>query len=205
MIGSALDKCIHYRMSPDNVACGAEFGPDMCTLANNHVLDFGRRGLADTLDALRRAGIRTAGAGHDLCAAREPTIIPVDHTTRVIVLACGTGSSGIPSPWAATGSRSGIFRLHDLSDDTAAEITGLIDAVKRPDDVAVVSIHWGSNWGYPVAPDQQRFAHRLIDAGGDVVYGAFLAPPAADRDLQRHACPVRLRRFHRRLRRHRRL
>ena len=116
--GFALDKGIHYRMSPDNVPCLAEFGPDVCTLANNHVLD-GRRGLADTLDALRRVGISTAGAGHDLCAAREPAIIPVDHTTRVIVLACGTGSSGIPSAWAATGNRSGIFRLPDLSDDTA--------------------------------------------------------------------------------------
>jgi poly-gamma-glutamate capsule biosynthesis protein CapA/YwtB (metallophosphatase superfamily) len=43
--------------------------------------------------------------------------------------------------------------------------------VKRPGDVTVASLHWGSNWGYDVEADQVRFAHRLIDAGVDVVYG----------------------------------
>lgn len=169
--GFAPGKGIHYRMSPDNVACLTEFGPDVCTLANNHVLDFGRRGLADTLDALSDAGIRAAGAGRDLSRACEPAVIPVDDSARVIVLACGTGSSGIPRAWAATRDRSGVFRLPDLSDDTAARITDLVDAAKHPGDVAIVSIHWGSNWGYQVAPDQRRFAHRLIDAGVDVVHG----------------------------------
>jgi poly-gamma-glutamate synthesis protein (capsule biosynthesis protein) len=35
----------------------------------------------------------------------------------------------------------------------------------------VVSIHWGSNWGYDVPRRQVRFAHRLIDQGVDVVHG----------------------------------
>jgi poly-gamma-glutamate synthesis protein (capsule biosynthesis protein) len=48
--GFAAGKAIHYRMSPGNVACLAAARPDACALANNHVLDFGRRGLLDTLD-----------------------------------------------------------------------------------------------------------------------------------------------------------
>ena len=32
-------------------------------------------------------------------------------------------------------------------------------------------IHWGSNWGYGVGPDQVRFAHRLIDGGVDLIHG----------------------------------
>ena len=43
-------KAVHYRMSPGNVPCVAAARPDACALANNHVLDFGRRGLRDTLD-----------------------------------------------------------------------------------------------------------------------------------------------------------
>ena len=44
-------------------------------------------------------------------------------------------------------------------------------ALKRPGDVAIVSVHWGSNWGYDVDSSHVRFAHRLIDAGVDVVHG----------------------------------
>ena len=35
----------------------------------------------------------------------------------------------------------------------------------------VLSVHWGSNWGYRVDPDQVRFAHRLIDGGVDLIHG----------------------------------
>jgi len=38
-------------------------------------------------------------------------------------------------------------------------------------DVAIVSVHWGSNWGYAIAPSEVTFAHRLIDAGIDIVHG----------------------------------
>jgi Bacterial capsule synthesis protein PGA_cap len=50
--GFAPGKAIHYRTSPGNLPCVAAVGPDACALANNHVLDFGRRGLEDTLGAL---------------------------------------------------------------------------------------------------------------------------------------------------------
>ena len=43
--------------------------------------------------------------------------------------------------------------------------------VRQPGDIVVVSVHWGSNWGYQVDADQVRFAHRLIDGGIDVVHG----------------------------------
>ena len=48
------------------------------------------------------------------------------------------------------------------------------DAVgrQRPDDLIIVSVHWGSNWGYDVPEEQRRFAHALIDkAGVSVVHG----------------------------------
>lgn len=38
-------------------------------------------------------------------------------------------------------------------------------------DVAVVSIHWGPNWGYAIGPQQRAFAHRLVEGGVDVVHG----------------------------------
>jgi poly-gamma-glutamate capsule biosynthesis protein CapA/YwtB (metallophosphatase superfamily) len=46
-----------------------------------------------------------------------------------------------------------------------------VSRVKRQGDVVVISVHWGSNWGYDVAPRQVRFAHRLVNGGVDVVHG----------------------------------
>ena len=47
-------KGIHYRMNPANVACLTSAGIDCCVLANNHVLDWGRAGLEETLATLER-------------------------------------------------------------------------------------------------------------------------------------------------------
>jgi poly-gamma-glutamate capsule biosynthesis protein CapA/YwtB (metallophosphatase superfamily) len=166
----APGKCVHYRMNPHNLPCLSVFGPDVCSLANNHVLDFGPAGLESTVDALTRAGLACAGAGRARSATR-PVIVRVTEDIRVVVLACGAGSSGIPSDWAATPGRIGVYRLADLSDTTAAEVLLRVHEAKHPRDISVVSIHWGSNWGYGVGRDQRRFAHRLLDGGIDIIYG----------------------------------
>ena len=167
----APGKAIHYRMSPGNVPCLAAARPDACALANNHVLDFGRRGLQDTLDAVSGAGLRAVGAGRDADQARRPAAVPVPGGGRVVIFSCGTASSGIPPGWAAAPGRPGVDLLPDLSDATADDVIGRARAAKRPGDVVVVSVHWGSNWGYAVAPDQVRFAHRLIGGGVDLIHG----------------------------------
>ncbi|NUU21478.1 MAG: hypothetical protein HOV68_08175, partial [Streptomycetaceae bacterium] len=104
----APDKPVCYRMHPANLPALAAVRPDVCTLANNHVLDFGRAGLAETLAALHRAGLRTAGAGPDAAAAHEPAAVPLPGGGRVLVYSCGMPSSGVPAEWAATDDRSGI-------------------------------------------------------------------------------------------------
>jgi poly-gamma-glutamate capsule biosynthesis protein CapA/YwtB (metallophosphatase superfamily) len=169
--GFAPGKAICYRMSPGNVGCVAAARPDVCALANNHVLDFGRRGLADTLRALSGAGLGAAGAGLDSEAARRPAAVPVRGGGRAVIVSCGTGCSGIPVGWAAAPGRPGVNRLPDLSQATAGGILGQVQATRRPGDVVVVSIHWGSNWGYGVGADQVRFARALIDGGVDLVHG----------------------------------
>ena len=58
-----------------------------------------------------------------------------------------------------------------MSAATAGDLIGQLQAARRPGDVAVVSIHWGSNWGYDVDADQVRFARALIDGGVDLVHG----------------------------------
>jgi poly-gamma-glutamate capsule biosynthesis protein CapA/YwtB (metallophosphatase superfamily) len=166
------DKGISYRMSPANVPCLTAARIDCCVLANNHVLDWGRAGLLETLQTLRDAGLHVAGAGRDSERAAAPAILDVAGKGRVVVFAFGTGSSGIPRDWAAAADRPGVNRLPDLSQASVERIAAQVRAVKRPGDIVVASVHWGGNWGYEIAPQQQRFAHGLIDAAGvDLVHG----------------------------------
>ncbi len=53
-------KGIHYRMHPGNTKLLTTAGIDFCSLANNHVLDWGREGLVETLHSLEDAGIVTS-------------------------------------------------------------------------------------------------------------------------------------------------
>ncbi len=166
----APGKIVHYRMNPANLPCVTAARPDACALANNHVLDFGRTGLTDTLDLLADAGLAAVGAGRDLEQAHQPATIPLAGGNRVLIFSCGTASSGIPVSWAAAADRPGLDLLTCLDDDADALIAR-VRAVKQPGDIAVVSIHWGSNWGYEVTRDQSRFARRLLDADVDLIHG----------------------------------
>jgi poly-gamma-glutamate synthesis protein (capsule biosynthesis protein) len=164
-------KGVHYRMHPDNIGCLTGARIDVCALANNHVLDYGRAGLLETLETLEKAGVKTAGAGRTLEEARRPATVGRADGGRVVIIAFGAESSGIRPDWAATEDRPGVDLLPDLSDATAGEIGKRVERVKRPLDVAVASVHWGENWGYDVPPEHVRFARRLIDAGLDIVHG----------------------------------
>jgi len=167
-----VPKGINYRMHPANTPCLTAAKMDCCVLANNHVIDWGRSGLAETLATLRRAGIKTTGAGRNLSDAEEPAIIEAGGASRVLVFGVGTADSGIPRDWAATDTRAGVVLLRDLSQRTVDRIAERVGAAKRPSDVAVLSIHWGGNWGYGIPQEQQIFAHRLIDSATvDVVQG----------------------------------
>ena len=88
-----------------------------------------------------------------------------------MIFSCGTASSGIPAGWAATATRPGVDLLPDLSGAAADAVIARASAARQPGDVVVISIHWGSNWGYDVDRDQARFAHRLINGGVDLIHG----------------------------------
>ncbi|GAB6068448.1 CapA family protein [Methylothermus subterraneus] len=164
-------KGIHYRMHPENVQVLKAFGIDCGVLANNHVLDWGRLGLLETLATLHRVGIATAGAGRDAEEAGAPAILETGKA-RVLVFAYGTKDSGVPSEWAAGPGRAGVNVLEDLSAADLAGVSQRVRAYKRPGDVAVVSLHWGGNFGFAIPNAQRRFAHGLIDeAEVDLVHG----------------------------------
>lgn len=168
----APGKGIHYRLTPANLPALTVAEPDVCVLANNHVLDLGAAGLEETLSSLAHAGLTSAGAGqcHDE-AARPATIALQDGRRRAQVHAVAMPSSGVPADWAASPDAPGVNHLADASRERVEQLLDRIERHRRPGDVVIVSIHWGSNWGYEVAKEQSELAHQLIDGGVDVVHG----------------------------------
>ncbi len=166
------DKGIHYRMHPDNLPCITAAGIDCCVLANNHVMDWGRQGLMETIACLHRAGIATAGAGRDAAEAAAPAILDVPGKGRVLVVAAATEDSGVLPEWSAGPSRPGVNFLPDLSANSAALMARKVSAARRAGDLVVASLHWGGNWGFGISAQQRSFAHRLIESAAvDVVHG----------------------------------
>ncbi|MHA6279109.1 CapA family protein [Salinimicrobium sp. CAU 1759] len=164
-------KGIHYRMHPKNVELFAVADIDHCSLANNHVLDWGRKGLAETLNTLEEAKIAFSGAGKDEERASEPSIFHAEGK-RILVYSYGAPGSGIPPSWAAKNDRSGVNFLADFDEQQLEEVQKHISSYKKEGDIVILSIHWGPNWGYDIPPAHRRFAHALIEkAGVDVIFG----------------------------------
>lgn len=157
-------KSINYRMEPRNaVPVLQALGVDCAVLANNHILDWGYEGMAETFNTLHAGGILTAGAGPNRAAALAPAIIELDGGRRVLVFSLASSSSGVPPEWAASAARPGVALLEGPERVTVAELQAAVLAHKRAGDVAVASIHWGGNWGYDVPAARQRTAHALIE------------------------------------------
>ena len=165
-------KGINYRMHPENISTLTAAKIDVCSLANNHVIDWGYSGLRETLETLKYANIKIAGAGRNLVEAQLPAVKRVSSKGRVIVFAFGSETSGIPAAWGATEEKPGVNLLKDLGAESLRDIQDKVRRVKRRGDIVVASIHWGSNWGYEIPRKQKLFAHRLIDeAGVDIIHG----------------------------------
>jgi poly-gamma-glutamate capsule biosynthesis protein CapA/YwtB (metallophosphatase superfamily) len=165
-------KGINYRMSSDNAECLKAANIDCCVLGNNHILDWGSRGLLDTLATLEHLQIKTAGAGRDLDQAGVPAVLDIAGNGRVLVFSFGSVTSGIPHRWAAASEIPGVNLLSEISETGALRVVDEIARMRRPDDLTVVSVHWGPNWGYGIPDAQRRFAHALIDrANVSVIHG----------------------------------
>ena len=167
-----LPKGINYRMSPENADCLAAAAIDCCVLANNHVLDWGRAGLLETVATLERLQIKAAGAGRNLGQASTPAALGIAGKGRVLVFSFASVTSGAPDSWAATPEAPGVNLLPELSEASVARISEQVARVRQPHDVIIVSVHWGLNWGYEIPDQQTRFAHALVDrADVSIIHG----------------------------------
>jgi poly-gamma-glutamate capsule biosynthesis protein CapA/YwtB (metallophosphatase superfamily) len=134
------------------------------SLANNHALDYGQTGLADTLAAARSAGMPAVGAGTDTAAAHAAWIATIRGTTIAFL-----GFSQVDElwqRWRATETRPGIAMAFERTRAVAA-----VHAARSVADVVVVYVHWGQEGNECPTGRMRDFAAALAGAGADVVVG----------------------------------
>ena len=163
--GEAMeDKEYTFRVPPDLVSVPVELGVDLVTLANNHMLDFGRSPLTETLETLDAAGIAHVGAGEDLEAAKALKTFEVQGKTLGFLGA----SRVIPeASWNASKYGSGVFTTYD-----ATQLVEEIGKAKESCDFVAVLVHWGIERNTFPEDYQKTLARQYIDAGADAVIGS---------------------------------
>lgn len=158
-------KPFFFRAPPAAADVLAELGVDCVTLANNHALDYGFDALADTRTLLERAGVRTAGAGPDVLAAREFAVLEAG-SVRLAVVAV----TDHPEDYAADEKRPGVAWA-DLRTGVPDWLDTLVARAAREADVVLVTPHWGPNMTPRPPPHVRAAAPRLLAAGATLVAG----------------------------------
>jgi len=169
--------------APEHLLALRQAGIDAVSLAGNHIADCGAAGIADTVQELDRLGIRHAGAGANLAAARQPALLDCG-TFRTALLSYNC--VGPEQGWAqadrpgsafirvSTADGSAITPTAPLRDVDPASLRQLeqdIQGARRAGaTVCLVALHKGIvHTPAQLAPYERAVAHGAIEAGADAV------------------------------------
>ncbi|HET8526025.1 MAG TPA: CapA family protein [Actinomycetota bacterium] len=161
---ASLDKTFVFRCDPGALDEAREGGVDVANLANNHAFDQGPQGLLDSIRNLKRAGIVPIGAGTSQEKADAPAYIEVKGWTVAVV---GVGEVTDPDSQVAVGDEIGTSVGHDFPRALAA-----IREAEANADLVIVVIHWGVELDTQPREYQVDEAHRMIEAGADMIFGS---------------------------------
>lgn len=143
-------------------------GIDILSVANNHVMDRGVKGLVRTLGNIEAAGLAFIGAGRTKAEASEIRVLTV-RGTKVAFLAY-TYNANRRLPGRKAGA-PGVNLLHANSEWDLAQACGRVREAKSFSDVVVLSLHWGDEYSTTPTAWQRHAAARLIDSGADIIFG----------------------------------
>lgn len=153
-----IRKCGPNLQIPSSCMCGFSLlRIDIVTIANNHILDQGEKGLFDTCKYLDEAGIRYTGAGADINEARKPVVFRFNDR-KIGIYACAEHEFSI-----ATKDSAGANPFDPL--ESPDDVYNL----KQICDYIIVLYHGGKElYRYP-SPALQKICRKLIEKGADLV------------------------------------
>jgi poly-gamma-glutamate synthesis protein (capsule biosynthesis protein) len=128
------------------------------SLANNHMMDYGRAGVIETLEACEQAGVPCFGAGENLAKASAELRLDIGGLQVALVGVCERQFG------FATTSQPGVARL-------STAIFDRIRVLRMQVDRVIVSVHGGAEMSAWPAPHWQETLRALAAAGAHVVHG----------------------------------
>ncbi|MEW5805113.1 MAG: CapA family protein [Patescibacteria group bacterium] len=161
--GENLGSIYSFRADPRVIEGLKLANFNVLSLANNHILDWGRRALVQTIELLKQNNIYSVGAGRNYLEANQPVIIEKSG----IKFAFLAFTNLYPESLKADETNPGI------SDFDLTKVKGQIKELKQSGlaEVMVVSLHWGEEYKQAPSPEQIRIAHELAEAGADFIIG----------------------------------
>lgn len=142
-------------------------GVDVVTMANNHGMDFGPEGFADSLAARDASGFPVVGMGNDANEAYAPYEQVVNGQRIAILAATDVLDANLISRWTATDTQPGLASAKQRDRLVAA-----VAAARAEADTVVVFLHWGTEGMTCPNDTQPDLAQALVDAGADIVVGS---------------------------------
>lgn len=161
-VGVREEKAFVFRCDPAALPVANRFGVEVANLANNHAYDHGPEGLLDSIRNVRAAGLAPVGAGANRNRAFRAAYFDLEGWKVAVV---GIAEVLDPDYQAAGPDKPGTTG-HDLG----RMLRAIREAAARA-DLVVVSIHWGLELDTQPRGYQVDEAHRMIDAGADVIFG----------------------------------
>jgi len=142
---------------PKTISVLKEAGVGLVNLANNHILDFGRAGLEETLDTCRRWGIATVGAGLSREQASEPYRVTIKGRRIAVVGICE--------------NEFGVFLEGHGGGNPLDPVTNYYQIIKAAEeaDVVIVSLHGGNEFRHYPSPEMVRRCRFFVDVGASAV------------------------------------
>ncbi|MFM8973432.1 MAG: CapA family protein [Actinomycetota bacterium] len=165
--GTPQPKLFTFRAPPSALTALAAGGVDIASMANNHGLDYGRIGLADSLLAIRSSGYPVVGIGRNAREAYAPHRLTVRGSRVAVIGATQVLDDHLIRSWTATVGQPGLASAKDI-----ARLEVAVRAARRTSDTVVVFLHWGVERMVCPSERQTILARRLVAAGADIVVGS---------------------------------
>ena len=172
--GEKLTKNFNFRARPELVQILQSASVDVVTLANNHLMDYGREGLEDTIATLDAAKIAWFGAGEKDKVARRPLILKRNGLRIGFIGYYFQAAPDMlePAVMYAQPRRPGVAGCFEDLDCMRALVREDLKKLVRKVDAAIPYFHWGKEGSYDVRDYQIELAHLCVDLGARAVLGA---------------------------------
>jgi poly-gamma-glutamate capsule biosynthesis protein CapA/YwtB (metallophosphatase superfamily) len=162
---------IHYADVQQTPRHLSKYGIDLVSIGNNHAMDMGAAGLAQSMASLAQQGISTCGGGENETQARLPYQYEIDLGPSKLTLAllCAFEFSDTYDRdfgFYASERTPGVNPL--LTHEVASQVRAL--RRENPNVFVVAFPHWGRNY-HSITANQRRLGRALVDAGLDLVIG----------------------------------